>query len=115
MTNEELLHKVAKIGLNQLVVRMGFEPYAEDDERFKMTYPYGVPHLAGWKLPDYLNSYNAIIPVIQRWCEEKNNQRWKLDDITGVTRYWWENSPKQLCESLVKIHEAVTRRFPSLV
>ena len=62
----------------------------------------------------YLTSYDAIIPLVVKWCNEEPLTRWcsfanKLgldcmpnSTACGVVNYLFEQTPEQLCDALIK-------------
>lgn len=68
-----------------------------------------------FKIPNYLHSRDAIVPVIEKWITDEQS-KWrfitKIADITGLDRldsgeyhevfYLLLVSPSQLCEALLR-------------
>lgn len=66
------------------------------------------------KLPDYLTSYDAIIPLIQKQldtvfncfldnlCIIKNSDDAEMDGSYSELRMMWMATPTQLCEALLR-------------
>lgn len=74
----------------------------------------GICHVVENGYKDYLTSYDAIIPLIQKWCD--SNEQWDafieyLWDYLNITSDWVEQdawkallkcSPSQLAEALLR-------------
>lgn len=60
--------------------------------------------VGGWKeyarVKNYLTSYDAIIPLIQKMC--KDNAQLESDFETQCPEcWWWNRTPSELCDALL--------------
>ena len=83
MTNDELFSKVAKIAK--------WEFYKRDSNGYLTDYN---------RPPNFLNSYDAIMPVIQRWCGLNEERHDLIHKHIGYV-FAWMREPRELCRALV--------------
>lgn len=78
-------------------------------EQLQGRHPYKLGELQ--TLPNYLFSYDAIIPLVVKWCNSNHDgwKRFSLILVSGhlritwqLVKYFFEFTPDQLSDALIK-------------